>query len=185
VPHPARTPHRIHAQALPRSTWPWRESARLENPQAALERLILETLAAGPNHGFGIAHPSATEGLTRVRRHAYIVDSVPSFAILGEFEVVVLMAVLHLGDAAYGSAIRDDIERRSGRRVARGAVYITLERLEEKGLLGSKLEGASARRGGRPKRLFRVTPAGIRSLKHALALVTRMHKGLEPILGDL
>lgn len=115
----------------------------------------------------------------------YIVGTMPSFAILGEFEVVVLMAVLHLGDDAYGSAIRDDLEHRSGRRVARGAVYITLERLEEKGLLASRTGGASDSRGGRPKRLFRVTPDGIRSLKRALAVVTRMHKGLEPILGEL
>lgn len=109
----------------------------------------------------------------------------PSFAILGEFEVVVLMAVLHLGDDAYGSAIRDEIERRSGRSASRGAVYITLERLEEKGLLASRTGGASDSRGGRPKRLFRITPHGIRSLKRAVSLVTRMHKGLEPILGDL
>jgi DNA-binding PadR family transcriptional regulator len=116
---------------------------------------------------------------------AYIVGAVPSFAILGEFEVVVLMAVLHLGDDAYGSGIRDEIERRSGRSAARGAVYITLERLEEKGLLASKTGGASDSRGGRPKRLFRVTTDGVKSLKRAVSLVTRMHKGLEPILGDL
>jgi PadR family transcriptional regulator, regulatory protein PadR len=52
------------------------------------------------------------------------------------------MAVLHLGDAAYGSALRDDIERRSGRQASRGAIHIPLERLEEKGLLASKLEGS-------------------------------------------
>ena len=115
----------------------------------------------------------------------YIVGTVPSFAILGEFEVVVLMAVLHLGDDAYGSAIRDEIEQRSGRSASRGAVYITLERLEEKGLLASRTDGASASRGGRPKRLFRLTPDGIKSLKRAVSLMTRMHKGLEPILGDL
>lgn len=95
------------------------------------------------------------------------------------------MAVLHLGDGAYGSAIRDDIERRSGRSVSRGAVYITLERLEEKGLLASRTDGASDSRGGRPKRLFRLTADGIKSLKRAVSLVTRMHKGLEPILGEL
>jgi PadR family transcriptional regulator, regulatory protein PadR len=119
------------------------------------------------------------------RHVVYIVGTVPSFAILGEFEVVVLMAVLHLGDDAYGSAIRDEIERRSGRSASRGAVYITLERLEEKGLLASRTEGASDSRGGRPKRLFRLTPDGIKSLKRAVSLMTRMHKGLEPILGDL
>jgi PadR family transcriptional regulator PadR len=109
----------------------------------------------------------------------------PEHAPLGEFEVIVLMAVLHLGEAAYGSAIRDEIERRSGRAVARGAVYITLDRLEEKRLLASKVGESSEGRGGRPRRVFQVTPPGIRSVKHAVAMLTRMHKGLEPLLGDL
>jgi DNA-binding PadR family transcriptional regulator len=109
----------------------------------------------------------------------------PSVAILGEFELVVIMSVLYLGEAAYGSAIRDDIERRGGRAVSRGAVYITLERLEEKGLLTSRFDEASDRRGGRPKRTFRTTPAGVKAVKRAVSLVTSMHKGLEPILGDL
>ena len=125
------------------------------------------------------------EELDTASDDVYIVGSMPSVAILGEFEVVVLMSVLHLGDAAYGSAIRDDIERRAGRAVARGAVYITLDRLEEKGLLTSRLEEASDRRGGRPKRTFRVTAPGVKAVKRALSLVTRMHRGLEPILGDL
>ena len=104
---------------------------------------------------------------------------------LGEFEVVVLMAVLHLGGGAFGSAIRDEIERRSGRPVSRGSVYITLDRLEDKGLLQSRLDEPSATRGGRPKRLFRVTAAGVKSVKQSVALLSRMHKGLEPVLGDL
>jgi DNA-binding PadR family transcriptional regulator len=106
-------------------------------------------------------------------------------APLGEFEVVVLMAVLHLRGDAYGSSIRDEIERRSGRPISRGAVYITLDRLEEKALLTSRLAGESSSRGGRPKRLFRVTPAGITAVKHSIALLVRMHRGLEPLLGDL
>ncbi len=106
-------------------------------------------------------------------------------APLGEFEVVVLMAVLHLGSDAYGTSIRDDIEQRTGRPVSRGAVYITLERLEEKRLLQSKIGGATPKRGGRPKRLFRVTPLGVKGIQQSVALLVRMHRGLEPILGDL
>lgn len=105
-------------------------------------------------------------------------------APLGEFEVVVLMAAMHLGRDAFGSSIREEIERRTGRAVSRGAVYITLDRLEDKGLLASEAGEASAKRGGRPKRLFRVTPAGIKAVKHSLSLLARMHKGLEPILGS-
>jgi DNA-binding PadR family transcriptional regulator len=109
----------------------------------------------------------------------------PQSVPLGEFEVVVLMAVLHLRDGAYGSSIRDDIEGRAGRPVSRGAVYITLDRLEEKGLLSSKLGDATPGRGGRPKRLFRVTVAGVKAIKQSVASLVRMHRGLEPILGDL
>jgi DNA-binding PadR family transcriptional regulator len=105
-------------------------------------------------------------------------------APLGEFEVIVLMAALHLGRQAYGSAMLDEIEARTGRRVSRGSVYITLDRLEDKGLLESRLEEASQKRGGRPKRLFRVTGAGLKAVKHSLSVLARMHKGLEPLLGD-
>ena len=105
-------------------------------------------------------------------------------APLGEFEVVVLMAALHLGRDAYGSAILREIEARTGRRVSRGSVYITLDRLEDKALLESKLEGASPNRAGRPKRLFRVTASGVRAVRHSLNVLARMHKGLEPLLGD-
>ena len=104
---------------------------------------------------------------------------------LGEFEAVVLMAVLHLGVDGYGSAIRDEIERRTGRPVSRGSVYITLERLEEKELVASKLGDATAGRGGRPKRLFRVTAPGVRAIKASVATLVKMHAGLEPLLGDL
>jgi PadR family transcriptional regulator, regulatory protein PadR len=110
---------------------------------------------------------------------------VASHAPLGEFEVIVLMAVLHVHDEAYGSTIRGEIERRSKRSVSRGAVYITLERLEEKGLLSSTTGDATPGRGGRPRRLFKATPYGVKSIKHAVATMTRMHKGLEPLLGDL
>jgi PadR family transcriptional regulator, regulatory protein PadR len=105
---------------------------------------------------------------------------------LGEFEVVVLMAVLHLqADGAFGSAILNEIKRRSGRAASRGSVYITLDRLEDKGLLASKLSAGNALRQGRPKRLFRLTSRGTEQLKHSVALLARMHKGLEPILGEL
>jgi len=97
----------------------------------------------------------------------------------------VLMTVLHLGGNAYGSTIYAEIESRSGRTVARGAVYITLDRLEQKGLLVSRLGPATASRRGRQKRLFRVSPVGVRALKESIALLSRMYRGLEPVLGDL
>ena len=104
---------------------------------------------------------------------------------LGEFEVVLLMAVLHLPpEDAYGSAILREIAERSGRAASRGSVYVTLDRLEEKGLITSKIANGAAARGGRTKRVFKVTARGVEHLKHSVALVARMRKGLEPILGE-
>lgn len=98
---------------------------------------------------------------------------------LGEFEQIVLLAVLRLGDTAYAVPIRSEILKRSRRAPARGAVYITLDRLEEKGYLDSRLAGAAAERGGRPRRYYRVTPAGVRALEHSWSTLRRMWEGLE------
>jgi len=103
---------------------------------------------------------------------------------LGEFEMLVLMGVLRAGSEAYGVSVRRDIEERTGRPVARGAVYVTLERLEAKGLLESELGGASAVRGGRRKRLYRLRPEGRQALRSALGDLRRMGEGLEPALEE-
>jgi PadR family transcriptional regulator PadR len=106
----------------------------------------------------------------------------PPLSPLGEFEVVVLLAVLHNGSEAYGSTIRQAIEARTGRPVSRGAVYVTLDRLEDKGLLRSSLGEALAERGGRPRRYHRLTPRGLKALRSSLDRLTRMRVGLEPLL---
>lgn len=110
-------------------------------------------------------------------------------ASLGEFETLLLLAALHLSDrdpqSAYGSSIRDEIEARTGRAVSRGSIYVTLDRLEEKGLLISRAGGTSAARGDRPRRLFKVTPAGLRAVRASVGAVVRMQRGLEHVLGHL
>lgn len=111
-----------------------------------------------------------------------------SSVVLGEFEMVVLLAVLYLiegGQPAYGSTIRQAIARRANRRVARGAIYVTLDRLEAKGLLSSRVGEATADRDDRPKRLFKVTTAGLGAVRQAVALVNRMQEGLEPVLKTI
>jgi DNA-binding PadR family transcriptional regulator len=109
--------------------------------------------------------------------------------VLGEFETLLLLAILHLSardpESAYGSAIREEIETRAGRAVPRGSIYVTLDRLEDKGLLVSREGGSSAERGERPRRLFKVTPAGIRAVKASVRAVVRMQRGLEGVLGRL
>jgi PadR family transcriptional regulator, regulatory protein PadR len=98
---------------------------------------------------------------------------------LGEFELMVLLAVLQLGEGAYGVPVRQEILRRTGRDVARGAVYVTLDRLARKGYLRSSLGEATAERGGRPKRFFEITARGSRALRESLTALERMREGLE------
>ncbi len=102
---------------------------------------------------------------------------------LGEFEKLVMMAVLHLGDGSYGAAIIEELERRTGRTTSAGAVYVVLRRLEKKGLVSSRLGAPSPRRGGRPKRYFAVNRDGIEALRRAQEDWTAMVRGLEETLG--
>jgi DNA-binding PadR family transcriptional regulator len=101
---------------------------------------------------------------------------------LGEFEVIVLLGVLQAGPDAYGSRILDAIEQRAGQAPARGSVYVTLDRLERKGHLRSTLGDATAERGGRARRYYRVSPRGLARLRASLALVSRMRSGLDAVL---
>lgn len=90
---------------------------------------------------------------------------------LGAFEEIVLLAVAHEGEDAYGMRVRREIERRAGREVAIGAVYATLDRLEDKGLVGSvRSDGTSTR----ARRFFHITADGARALLDAAALHRRM-----------
>ena len=104
-------------------------------------------------------------------------------AYLGEFEQLVLLAVLQLGPEAYAVPIREAIQQASGRSVSRGALYTTQERLEAKALLSSRLGEPAADRGGRARRYHAVTPAGLRALRAARDAVGRLSTGLESMLG--
>jgi len=99
---------------------------------------------------------------------------------LGEFEQMVLLAILHLEGEVYGVPIVDEIERRTGRSVAPAAVYVTLRRLEQKGLLASWMSEPTAERGGKARRCVKVTRAGLDSLRESRQVIDRMWKGLDP-----
>jgi PadR family transcriptional regulator PadR len=86
---------------------------------------------------------------------------------IGEFEELVLMAVAILDGQAYGLAVREFLLEQTGRKVALGAIHATLYRLQDKDMLASDLEGATERRGGRRKRMFRLTSAGFESVNRA------------------
>lgn len=97
---------------------------------------------------------------------------------LGEFETLVLIALARQGSDAYGVSICDDIAARTGRDVSLGAVYKTLERLEEKGLVASRVGAPTAERGGRRKKHFKLSAAGERALRASLQALRSMTDGL-------
>ncbi len=98
---------------------------------------------------------------------------------LGEFEHIVMAAVLRLDGEAYGTRIIQEIEDATGTRVKSGSLYITLDRLEAKGYVASRVADPEPGRGGRPKRYMTVTPAGLRILKQARDVMLTMWQGLE------
>lgn len=102
---------------------------------------------------------------------------------LGEFEQIVMLAILRLPENAYGMRIRMEIKDVAGRNASLGAVYTTLERLEDKGLLSSWVGEVTEPRAGRAKKYFKITASGALALKTSLDSTESLKAGLEPILG--
>jgi DNA-binding PadR family transcriptional regulator len=98
--------------------------------------------------------------------------------MLGEFEYLLNTAAARLGDEAYGAAIREEIEATTGRRCSIGALYTTVDRLETKGLFETWMGDATPQRGGRAKRMVRVTPKGMEAAKNFYDAVTRVSRGV-------
>ena len=102
---------------------------------------------------------------------------------LGELEQMILWAALRQGGAGYGPRILEELERRAGRTVSPGALYATLDRLEQKGMIRSRVGDPEPGRGGRPKRYIEVTSEGRAALRSARVAWTRLWDGLEPSPG--
>jgi DNA-binding PadR family transcriptional regulator len=107
----------------------------------------------------------------------------PRSEFLGGFELLVLLALIRLGDEAYGVPISEAIEESSGKEVAMGSVYITLERLENKGLVTSRLGEPTPERGGRAKTYFRVTAKGLREARRAQRTLVNLWKDIPQLEG--
>jgi PadR family transcriptional regulator PadR len=97
---------------------------------------------------------------------------------LAEFELYVMLAVARLGDEAYGAKVRQTIESRTGRPVSIGALYATLARLADKGLLTLRESEPEAGQRGRPRKFARLTAEGQAAMRHSAAMLTRMIDGL-------
>jgi DNA-binding PadR family transcriptional regulator len=104
-------------------------------------------------------------------------------SFLGEFELLVLLAVLRLKDEAYGVPIGAEIQKRTGREVALGSVYGALERLERTGLISSRFGESTPERGGRAKRYFTVTGLGIQKIRDTQSALTNLWRGLPQLSG--
>jgi len=117
-----------------------------------------------------------------------IVEKIPKPPNPGGLEQLVLIAILRLGDKAYGVTIQTQIEERTCRPVATAAIYITLDRLAKKGYISSELGEPTPERGGRAKKYFKITALGEKALRDSLSLIAKMvgdlRPGLEGILGQ-
>jgi PadR family transcriptional regulator, regulatory protein PadR len=109
-----------------------------------------------------------------MREHSY----------LGEFELMVLLTILHLGDEAYGVPLSRELAVQRGREVSVGSVYAALDRLEGKGLIASHLGESTPERGGRAKRYFRVTEQGLRSVQATRRVLSKLWKSLPSPGGE-
>ena len=101
----------------------------------------------------------------------------PKGDFIGEFELYVLLAIVHLDDEAYGIRIRQEIERRTGRETAIGAIYATLGRLTDKALVAFTLSAPEPVQGGRARKHYSLTPAGARAVRHSTSMLTKMMAG--------
>jgi DNA-binding PadR family transcriptional regulator len=99
--------------------------------------------------------------------------------MLGELEQLVILGVLHAGETAYGVPVHDEIQRRAGRDLTLGTIYKTLTRLEEKGLVTSRIGDPTPERGGRRTRCYTVTTAGRRELQLSIRTLRQMAAGLD------
>ena len=113
-----------------------------------------------------------------------IVEEMPSRSHLGEFELMILLALIRLGDDAYGVPISKELLETTGRDVAIGSVYAALDRLEQKEFVASMLGDPTPARGGRAKRYFRVTPKGLREAKMTKKALISLWRGIPQLEGE-
>jgi len=107
----------------------------------------------------------------------------PKRSYLGEMELLVLLAVVRLDDEAYGVPISQELRNLAAREVALGSIYAALDRLQQKGFVTSLLGDPTPERGGRAKRYFRVTPAGVRALRTTRRALTNLWSGIPQLEG--
>jgi DNA-binding PadR family transcriptional regulator len=123
---------------------------------------------------------SATQEVSCIDMRSFfaIIEVMNNRGYLGEFELLLLLAVIHLGEEAYGVPISRELERHRGKDVSVGSVYAALERLEAKGLVSSSLGDPTPERGGKAKRYFRMTREGLRQVHETRRVLTKLWKSI-------
>jgi DNA-binding PadR family transcriptional regulator len=114
-----------------------------------------------------------------------IIELMADRSYLGEFELMILLAVIHLGEEAYGVPISRELERHRGRDVSVGSVYAALERMEAKGLVASSLGDPTPERGGKAKRYFRITKVGLRQVRETRRVLSELWRALPELKPEL
>lgn len=114
-----------------------------------------------------------------------IIEIMKKRSYLGEFELMLLLAVIHLGEDAYGVPISSELERHRGKNVSVGSVYAALERLEAKGLVSSVLGDPTPERGGKAKRFFRITKEGLRQVHETRRVLTKLWQTIPDLRYEL
>ena len=105
--------------------------------------------------------------------------------MLGDFEQLILMALVRLRANAYGVSMRKEIEERTGRSISAGAIYTALDRLESRGFVSSRLGDPTPQRRGRPRKFYELEPPGAEALHRSYSALSQMAKGIGPKLADL
>jgi DNA-binding PadR family transcriptional regulator len=113
-----------------------------------------------------------------------IIELMSERSYLGEFELMILLAVIHIGEEAYGVPISRELEAHRGRDVSVGSVYAALERLESKRLVSSSLGDPTPERGGKAKRSFRITKEGLRQVHETRRVLSKLWKILPELKGE-
>jgi len=113
-----------------------------------------------------------------------MIEEMAARSYLGEFELMVMLALIRLGEDAYGVPISREIETQTGREVVLGSIYATLERLEEKGLVSSYLGDPTPERGGRARRYFRATKKGLQKVRETRQALTSLWRALPKLKGQ-
>ena len=130
-----------------------------------------------------IAESKILRGQHGIGGIGYLLPTMSAFDSIGEFEHIVLLAVLRLDDNAYAVTVREEIRRHTGRELSRGSIYITLDRLESKGFLKSRLGEPTPERGGRAKRYYTLKPAAIKTLKESRKALENLWRGVDAKLA--